>query len=113
LVKKIALLKAIQAQKSISRAARPLKMSRLRALQWVQAISNALCAPAVATKVGGRNCGGAILTPIRTQIVDRYRATEASAQWPQLQSPAPSGHWPWTVAKNRHCGRYATQSADD
>jgi molybdate transport system regulatory protein len=77
---KIALLEAIQAQKSISGAARSLRMPYLRALKCVQAINNALCAPAVVTDVGGRNHGGAVLTPIGTQIVDRYRAMEASAQ---------------------------------
>jgi hypothetical protein len=49
-------------------------------MKWVQAINNALCAPAVATEMGGCNYGGAVLTPIGTQIVDRYRAMEASAQ---------------------------------
>jgi molybdate transport system regulatory protein len=58
---------------------RSLKMPYLRA-QWVQAINNALCAPAVATEKGGRNHGGAFLTPIGTQIVARYRAMEVSAQ---------------------------------
>ena len=77
---KIALLEAIQAQKSISGAARSLGMTYLTAHRWVQAINNALCAPAVATEVGGRNYGGAVLTPIGTQIVDLYRAMEASAQ---------------------------------
>ena len=77
---KIALLEAIQAQRTISGAARSLRMPYLRALKCVQAINNALCAPAVVTDVGGRNYGGAVLTPIGTQIVDLYRAMEASAQ---------------------------------
>jgi molybdate transport system regulatory protein len=77
---KIALLEAIQQQKSISGAARSLGMTYLTAHRWVQAINNALCAPAVATDVGGRNYGGAVLTPIGTQIVDLYRAMEASVQ---------------------------------
>jgi molybdate transport system regulatory protein len=77
---KIALLEAIQAHKSISGAARSLGMPRLRALRWVQAINNALCAPAVATEMGGRNYGGAVLTLIGAQIVDLYREMEASAQ---------------------------------
>jgi molybdate transport system regulatory protein len=77
---KIALLEAIQAQKSISGAARSRRMPYLRAKLWVQAINNTLCAPAVATERGGRNYGGAVLTPIGTQIVNLYRAMEASAQ---------------------------------
>jgi molybdate transport system regulatory protein len=77
---KITLLEAIQARKSIAGAARSLGMPRLRALKWVQAINKALCAPAVATEMGGRNYGGAVLTPIGTEIVFRYRAIEASAE---------------------------------
>jgi molybdate transport system regulatory protein len=77
---KIALLEAIQAQKSISGAARSLGMTFLTAHRWVQDINNALCAPAVASEVGGPNGGGAVLTPIGTQIVDLYRAMEASVQ---------------------------------
>jgi molybdate transport system regulatory protein len=77
---KISLLEAIQAQKTISGAARSLGMSYLGAWRCVQAINNALSAPAVATDVGGRNYGGAVLTPIGIQIVDLYRAMEASAQ---------------------------------
>jgi molybdate transport system regulatory protein len=77
---KIALLEAIQAQKSISGAARSLGISRHCAVLWVRAVNNALCAAAVATEKGGRNYGGAVLTPIGTQIVDLYRAMEASAQ---------------------------------
>jgi molybdate transport system regulatory protein len=77
---KIALLEAIQAQKSISGAARSLGITRNCAVVWVRAINNALCAAVVATESGGRNYGGAVLTPIGTQIVDLYRAMEASAQ---------------------------------
>jgi molybdate transport system regulatory protein len=77
---KISLLEAIQAQKSISGAARSLGMPYLRAQRWVRSINSALFAPAVATEVGGRNYGGAILTPVGTQIVDLYRTMEASAQ---------------------------------
>jgi molybdate transport system regulatory protein len=77
---KIALLEAIQAQKSIAGAAHSLGITRNCAFVWLKAINNALCAPAVATEKGGRNYGGAVLTPIGTQIVDLYRAMEASAQ---------------------------------
>jgi molybdate transport system regulatory protein len=77
---KIALLEAIQAQKSISAAARAIGMTYRGAWQWVEDINEALREPAVTAKIGGRKGGGAVLTPIGTQIVDHYRAMEASAQ---------------------------------
>ena len=50
---KIALLEAIQAQKSISGAARSLGITRNCAVVWVRAINNALCAAVVATEWAG------------------------------------------------------------
>jgi molybdate transport system regulatory protein len=76
---KIALLEAIHAQGSISGAARAIGLSHRSSWLWVQEINRILCEPAVATEIGGRNYGGAVLTPIGTQIVDLYRAIEASA----------------------------------
>jgi molybdate transport system regulatory protein len=76
----IALLEEIHAQGSISGAARAIGLTHRNSWLWVQEINRALCEPAVATKIGGRNYGGAVLTPIGTQIVDLYRAMETSAQ---------------------------------
>jgi molybdate transport system regulatory protein len=76
----IALLEEIHAQGSISGAARAIGLTHRTSWLWVQEINRALCEPAVATKIGGRNYGGAVLTPIGTQIVDLYRAIEASVQ---------------------------------
>jgi molybdate transport system regulatory protein len=75
---KIALLEAIQAQKSISGAARSLGITRNCAIVWVRAINNALCGPAVATEGGGK--GGAALTPLGAELVGLYRVIEAQAQ---------------------------------
>jgi molybdate transport system regulatory protein len=77
---KIELLEAIRTQRSISGAARSLGMSRRAAVQWVRAINNALCGPAVATEVGGCDGGGAALTPLGAQLVGLYRAIEAQVQ---------------------------------
>jgi molybdate transport system regulatory protein len=55
-------------------------MSYLSAWRWVEAINNALYAPAVATKVGGRKGGRAVLTPVGMQILGLYRAIEARVQ---------------------------------
>jgi molybdate transport system regulatory protein len=78
--RKIALLEAIHVRGSISGAARAIGLSCRSSWLWVQEINRALCEPAVATEIGGRNYGGAMLTPVGTQIVDLYRAMEASAQ---------------------------------
>jgi molybdate transport system regulatory protein len=74
------LLEAIQAQGSISEAARAVGMTYRSAWQWVEEINGALHEPAVMAKVGGRKGGGAVLTPIGIQIVDRYRAMKALAE---------------------------------
>jgi molybdate transport system regulatory protein len=77
---KIALLEAIQAQKSIRRAARSLGISYFNAWHSVEAINNALRTPAVATEVGGYTGGGAVLTPVGMQFLGLYRAIEARAE---------------------------------
>jgi molybdate transport system regulatory protein len=74
----IALLEEIHAQGSISGAARAIGLTHRTSWLRVQEVNRALGEPAVATKIGGRNYGGAVLTPIGTQIVDLYRAIEAS-----------------------------------
>ena len=78
--RKIALLEAIQAQGSISEAARAVGMTYRSAWQWVEEINGALHEPAVTAKAGGRKGGGAVLTPIGIQIVDRYRAMKVLAE---------------------------------
>src|SRR5262249_50642585 len=61
---KIALLEAIRSTGSISAAARRLGMSYRRAWLLVEEINGALRKPAVASSTGGRQGGGAALTPM-------------------------------------------------
>jgi molybdate transport system regulatory protein len=78
--RKIALLEAIHAQGSISGAGRAIGLSYRGTRLWLKEINRALHEPAVAAEAGGRNGGGAVLTPIGTRIVGLYRAIEAHAQ---------------------------------
>jgi molybdate transport system regulatory protein len=73
---KVALLEAIQAQGSISGAARSLGMSYRRAWLLVEEINKALAKPAVVAEMGGRSGGGASVTPAGAKIVELYRSIE-------------------------------------
>jgi molybdate transport system regulatory protein len=77
---KIALLEAIRATGSISGAARRLGMSYRRAWLLVEEVNAALCEPAVAAAPGGKQGGGAALTPVGDQVIALYRSIEQAAQ---------------------------------
>jgi len=77
---KIALLEAIQATGSISAAARQLGMSYRRAWLLVEQLNDALQQPAVTAAPGGRQGGGAVLTPIGERIIELYRSIEGIAR---------------------------------
>jgi molybdate transport system regulatory protein len=77
---KIALLEAIQATGSISAAARRLGMSYRRAWLLVEEINAALQEPAVTAAIGGRQGGGAALTPIGERVIELYRSIENIAR---------------------------------
>jgi molybdate transport system regulatory protein len=77
---KIALLEAIRDAGSISAGARKIGMSYRRAWLLVESINAALEKPAVAAVMGGRQGGGAVLTPIGERIVEIYRSIETRAR---------------------------------
>ena len=77
---KIALLEAIQATGSISAAARRLGMSYRRAWLLVEQINGALRNPAVMAAIGGRQGGGAALTPSGERVIELYRSIEHIAR---------------------------------
>jgi molybdate transport system regulatory protein len=79
-VKQIALLEAIQAQGSISGAARALSLSYRGARLLIEEVDKTLRQPVVSGIAGGRSGGGATLTPVGTQLILLYRAIEARAQ---------------------------------
>jgi molybdate transport system regulatory protein len=86
---KIELLENIEACGSISAAGRAMDMSYKRAWDLVDEINRICGHAAVERQTGGKNGGGAILTPFGTSLVARYRKIEraaANAAHKQLQA---------------------------
>jgi molybdate transport system regulatory protein len=83
------LLENIEACGSISAAGRAMDMSYKRAWDLVDEINRICGHAAVERQTGGKNGGGAILTPFGTSLVARYRRIEraaANAAHKQLQA---------------------------
>ena len=76
---KIKLLETIAETGSISGAGRKMAMSYRRAWELVEAMNTAFEGPVVERQVGGKNGGGATLTPFGRSLVETYRAIERSA----------------------------------
>lgn len=76
---KIALLEAIRSTGSISGAARQLGMSYRRAWLLVEEVNMALREPAVSAATGGKQGGGAAITPVGEEVIALYRAIERAA----------------------------------
>jgi molybdate transport system regulatory protein len=75
---KIQLLENIRACGSISAAGRAMGMSYKRAWDLVDEINRICRQVAVERQIGGKNGGGAILTPFGLSLVVRYRKIERS-----------------------------------
>jgi molybdate transport system regulatory protein len=76
---KIALLEAIRDTGSISAGARKIGMSYRRAWLLVEQVNTALAEPSVASTMGGRRGGGAVVTAAGNRIIDIYRSIERAA----------------------------------
>jgi len=76
---KIQLLENIHARGSISAAGRAMDMSYKRAWDLVDEINRICRQPAVERQTGGKNGGGAVLTPFGSSLVARYRKIERDA----------------------------------
>ena len=76
---KIALLEQIDACGSIAAAGRALDMSYKRAWDLVDETNRICGQAAVERQTGGKNGGGAMLTPFGRSLVSRYRAIEKAA----------------------------------
>jgi molybdate transport system regulatory protein len=76
---KIQLLENIRICGSISAAGRAMDMSYKRAWDLVDELNRICGQPAVERQTGGKNGGGAILTPFGLSLVTRYRKIERAA----------------------------------
>ena len=76
---KIQLLENIRKLGSISAAGRAMDMSYKRAWDLVDEINRICRQAAVERQTGGKNGGGAVLTPFGTSLVARYRRIERAA----------------------------------
>src|SRR5262245_8822051 len=76
---KIQLLENIRECGSISAAGRAMDMSYKRAWDRVDEINRICRQAAVARQTGGKNGGGAVLTPFGISLVARYRKIERDA----------------------------------
>lgn len=76
---KIQLLENIHEHGSISAAGRAMDMSYKRAWDLVDEINRICGRAAVERQTGGRNGGGAALTPFGTGLIARYRKIERDA----------------------------------
>ena len=76
---KMRLLDAVAETGSISSAGRALGMSYRRAWMLIDDLNSSFRKKVVSTTLGGKEGGGAKLTPFGQELVKRYRAIEASA----------------------------------
>jgi molybdate transport system regulatory protein len=76
---KIRLLENIRDRGSISAAGRAMDMSYKRAWDLVEEINRICGHAAVASQTGGKNGGGAALTPLGESLIARYRKIERDA----------------------------------
>ena len=74
------ILEGIRETGSIAAAGRRLRMSYKRAWTLVEDMNRDFKEPLVETSKGGSGHGGATLTPLGTEVLDRYRRMEARAE---------------------------------
>jgi len=77
---KIALLKAIQKEHSLSKAAKSINMSYRRAWLLIQELNDSLKEPVLVTHTGGQSGGGSELTDMANQIIDVYERLAKEAE---------------------------------
>jgi molybdate transport system regulatory protein len=73
---KIALLEGIRTYRSVSEAARRMKISYRRAWLLLDSLNKSFDMPATVNSVGGRGGGGAEITPFGVLLIESYREVE-------------------------------------
>ena len=77
---KIALLKAIQKEHSLSQAAKSINLSYRRAWLLIRELNEILKGPVLISKAGGQSGGGSELTTMANQIIDVYEQLSREAE---------------------------------
>ena len=76
---KAELLERIRDSGSIAAAGRQMRMSYTRAWGLVEAMNRDFALPLVRSAKGGAGRGGAVLTPLGSKVLQRYRRIQAAA----------------------------------
>lgn len=76
---KAELLRSVAETGSLSKAARSMKMSYMKAWLLVQTMNRSFRHPLIIAERGGSGGGGAILTPHGKRVLDLYAEMEAKA----------------------------------
>lgn len=77
---KVMLLEKIRETGSISAAGRAMDMSYRRAWLLVDAMNRMFAAPVVESQRGGKQGGGAAVTPFGEELLERFRGMEEKAR---------------------------------
>jgi len=76
---KVQLLEAVGEYGSISAAARSMGMSYRHAWEMLDDINQCFHEPAIVTETGGKAGGGARLTPLGRELIERFREMQIKA----------------------------------
>lgn len=77
---KIALLEMVVQEGSISSAARAMGMAYRRAWHLLNTLQEAFDQPVLTTEMGGKEKGGAALTPFGEDLIKQYRMAEKESR---------------------------------
>jgi molybdate transport system regulatory protein len=80
---RVKLLKAIEANGSLSKAAKSLEMSYKKAWSLLDAVNKSAVKPVVITSIGGKNGGGAALTAYGKSLIKAFDAINSGC-WKYL-----------------------------
>lgn len=73
----VQLLQGIERLGSINQAAKEMNLSYVKALKMIKKIEACLDGKILITKIGGKEHGGAELTPLASRLIDLFTAYEA------------------------------------
>jgi len=82
---RVRLLKAIEETGSLSKAAKSLNMSYKKAWTLIDAVNKSAEKPIIITSIGGKNGGGATLTPYGKKLITAFEEINSNC-WEYLDN---------------------------